>query len=224
MSKFCGKCGFQLDDDARVCGQCGNVVSEEVSANSSGYSSAGKKSSKKIIVGIVATVAVITVAIIVIMNIIGSNSYKSVIDTYINSSLKTADATAVMELFPDEFLSYALKKENMSRREAADELQEQLDKTVDMIDSYCDDWSVSYEITDTHDSSKADIRLLSEDCEDLYGFTVSDEKEVTVEVSVSANVDGEIKDQTQDRDITLIKVGNSWYLWGINGSTFDDMI
>lgn len=224
MSKFCGKCGSQLDDDARVCGQCGNVVSEEVPTNNSGYSSTRKKGSKKIIIGIVATVVVITVAIIVIMNIIGSNSYKAVIDTYINSSLKTADATAVMELFPDEFLSYALKEENMSRREAADELQEQLDNAVDMIDSYCDDWSVSYEITDTHDSSKADIKLLSEDCEDLYGFTVSDEKEVTVEVSVSANVDGEIKDQTQDMDITLIKVGNSWYLWGINGSTFDDMI
>ena len=224
MSKFCGKCGAQLDNDARVCGRCGNVVSEDISLNNIGDSPQKKRRTKKLFIGVVATVAVMAVAIVVFVNIICSNSYKAVIDTYINSNLKNADATAFMELFPDEFLSYVLREENMSRREAADELQKQLDSSVNMIDSYYNDWSVSYEITDTHDSSNADIKLLSKDCEDLYGFTVSAEKEVTVEVLVSATVDGETKEKTQDIDITLIKVDNSWYLWGLNGSTFDDML
>ena len=32
MSKFCGNCGAELTDDAKVCGQCGTPV-ERVSAN-----------------------------------------------------------------------------------------------------------------------------------------------------------------------------------------------
>lgn len=224
MSKFCGKCGAQIDDDARICGQCGNVVSEDVLVNKSSYLPTRKKGKKKIIIGSVATVAAIVVAIIVMVNVIGSNSYKSVIDTYINASMKTADATTLMELFPDEFLSYVLKEEDMGRREAANQLQKQLDSSVDMLNSYYDDWSVSYEITDTKDSSSADVKFLSDDCKDLYGFTVSAEKEVDVEVTVSTTKDGETDTNIQNTDITLIKVDNSWYLWGINGTTFDKML
>lgn len=224
MSKFCGKCGAQLDNDARVCGRCGNVVSEDISLNNIGDSPQKKRRTKKLIIGIVATVAAIVVAIIVMVNVIGSNSYKSVIDTYINASMKTADATTLMELFPNEFLSYVLKEEDMGRREAANQLQKQLDSSVDMLNSYYDDWSVSYEITDTTDSSSADVKFLSDDCKDLYGFTVSAEKEVDVEVTVSTTKDGETDTKIQNTDITLIKVDNSWYLWGINGTTFDKML
>ncbi len=225
MSKFCGNCGSQMDDNAVVCGNCGCSMSDNKTTfkPSDPEQDKAKKSKIKKIIGICAAVVAVALVVVICFNFIGGRSYKSVVDTYIEASIKEPDAAAALELFPDELLSKSLRDEGMTRTEAVKKLQDSLDSAVEQIEKYCDDWSVSWEVVDIVDASNSEVKYLSDDCEDLYDFKVSAKKDLTVEIAVEVTVDGETKTNTQDLDLTLIKSGKSWYLWGIEGSSIDSL-
>lgn len=225
MSKFCGNCGAQMDDNAIVCGNCGcNMSDNQPNFKPSDPEKAKANKKKiKIIAGVGTAVIAVVLAVVICVNFIGGRSYKSTIDTYITSSIEKPDAAAVLELFPDELLSKALMDEDMSRTEGIEQLQDTLDSAVEYIEEYCDDWSVTWEIIDETDASKSEVKYLSEDCEDQFDFSVSAKKDVTVELNVEVTVDGNTDTRTQEMELTLIKSGKSWYLWGINGSSIDSL-
>lgn len=93
MSKFCGNCGAQLDDSAKVCGYCGVALSNE-QANISATSIPGivsetdkekaAKIKKLIKMGAIAIVAIIV--LFVGFNIISSfTGYKGVVRKVVNA-------------------------------------------------------------------------------------------------------------------------------------------
>lgn len=225
MSKFCGNCGAQMEDSAVVCGNCGCSMSDNQPNFKPSDPEKAKANKKKIKMAIGVGVAVLAVVLVIVIcvNFIGGRSYKSTVDTYIESSIKEPDAATVLELFPDELLSKALRDENMSRTEGIEKLQDSLDRAVEYIEDYCDDWSVTWEITDEVDALKSEVKYLSEDCDDEFDFSVSAKKDVTVEMNVEVTTDGKTDTRTQEIDLTLIKSGKSWYLWGINGSSIDSL-
>lgn len=220
MSKFCGNCGAQMDDNTVVCGNCGCKVSNNQIGNFKETNA--KKGSKKKIIKICATLLVVVLIIVISLNFIGGRSYKSVVDTVIEATVKEPDAIAFFELFPQEILIQALRDEEISRTEAINEMQDTLDSEVERIEKYCDDWSVSWEIIDTVDASNSEVKYLSADYEELYDFKVSAKKDLTVEVTINVTVDGETKTEVEDCDLTLIKSGKLWYLLGIDGTNIDD--
>ena len=60
MSKFCGNCGFKLEDDARVCGKCGNTLGN--------VKQSPDNSKEKIVkIGIAALVVVLVIALVCII-------------------------------------------------------------------------------------------------------------------------------------------------------------
>lgn len=93
MSKFCGNCGAQLDDSAKVCGYCGVALSnEQVNTNATPIpgivSEADKekaaKTKKFIKLGAIAIVAIIVLS--VGFNIISSfTGYKGVVRKVVNA-------------------------------------------------------------------------------------------------------------------------------------------
>lgn len=226
MSKFCGNCGSQMEDSAVICGNCGCRLSDNPApvVINSAVTTSEKKGSKKKIIGI--GVAVVAVALIVVLcfTFLGGRSEKAVVETYIKSGIENPDAASLVELFPEEFLTYQLREEGMSRTEAIKEMQETLDNVYEQIDKYCDDWSVSWEITDTLDASDSEVKYLSADCKDLYGFEVSGQKDLTVEMTIEITKDGEKSSKVQECDLQIIKIGKSWYLWGINGSSMNSFL
>jgi hypothetical protein len=96
-----------------------------------------------------------------------------------------------------------MKEENMTKKEMTEELQDSLD----MIHRYYDDVEISYEITDTDDFGKDDLKDIKETYKEI-GVKVKDA--MVVEVEVTMELDGDERTTTQD--LTLIKVGGSWYL------------
>lgn len=221
MSKFCGKCGTMLNDDARVCGNCGENMSEDISVRNNGSKKKGLN--KKVIIAIVAVVLIGGLITFISLTFFGGRAYEEVIKKYISASTENPDAYELMTLIPDEVLDKTIKDSGVSRREGIEETQDSLEQSIGYFDDYYDEWSIAYEIVNVDDSSKNEIEMLSDDCEDLFGFTVSDEKEITLELSVNTVVDGEKDTQTQDMKITVIKVNGDWYLWEIDGKAIDSL-
>ena len=226
MSKFCGNCGAQMDDSAVICGNCGCSMAnnQPTFTPSNPEQEKAKKCKRKKIIGICSSVLAIVLIVIICFTYLGGRSEKTVVETYIKSGVENPDAASLVELFPEEFVTYQLRKEGMSRTEAIKEMQETLDNVYDQIDKYCDDWSVSWEIIDTIDASDSEVKYFSADCKDLYGFEVSGQKDLTVEMTVEITKDGEKNIKDQECDLQIIKIGKSWYLWGINGSSMNSFL
>ena len=209
MSKFCGNCGFKLGDDARVCGNCGNTLGN--------VKQSPDNSKEKIVkIGIAALVVVLVIALGV--NFITRRSYKKTIETYVSAFGETTDAEDLIDLFPEAIIEEELKEAGMSKSELFKELQEELDDEMSYLEEECDDWNVSWEIIKEKDASKSEIKYLSEDCKDKYDFKVDDKKDVTIELTLEAEKDGEEKSNEDEIEISLIKIGNKWYLWGVEGN------
>lgn len=210
---FCGKCGAKNDDSAVFCAECGNRIAAaqpaapaapattEAPATATGSKPGFTLNNRNI--GIIAVAAVAALALIIgCFFIFGGRSYKDVVKDYFKATEK-ADAKLMMELLPDDLIKYVMKEEDMTRKEMVEDLQDSLD----MIHRYYDDVKISYEITDTDDFDKDDLKDIKEDYKEI-GVKVKDA--MVVEVEVTMELDG--NERTTTQELTLIKVGGSWYL------------
>jgi hypothetical protein len=96
-----------------------------------------------------------------------------------------------------------MKEEDMTKKEMTEDLQDSLD----MIHRYYDEVKISYEITDTEDFDKDELKEIKEMYEEI---DVKVKDAMIVEVEVTMELDGDERTTTQE--LTLIKVGGSWYL------------
>lgn len=208
---FCGKCGAKNDDSAVFCAECGNrfqAAAPVAPADPAAPAAAtGSKPGFKLdnrMIGIIAVVGVAVLALIITcFFIFGGRSYKAVVkDTF--KAIETADAKLMMELLPDEMIKSIMKDEDMTKKEMTEQLQDMLDYMFRGADKI----KITYEITDTEEVDKDDLKDLKEEYKDEYDIKVKDA--MIVEVEVTVKVDGE--KTTEDMDLYLIKVGGSWYL------------
>ncbi len=209
---FCPKCGNQLADNSVVCPICGEQFSTGIVKN------------KNRAIGIAAVVIAVVLLFVGVTSVFGGRSREDVVDVLFDSMLLNADAKAFIELFPEELVNAELKENDMTRKEAINELQDELEDVAYYIGYYIDDYTFTYEIVDTYDMDKETVKDLSDDCKEEWGFKVSDAKIVTVEFTVEATVLGSTEKESYDMDITMIKTGRSWYLWVVDGDSFDDLI
>ena len=213
---FCGKCGAKNDDSAVFCAECGNriqaaapVAPAAPAANPAPAAAPVATGSKPGFtlnnrnIGIIAVAAVAVIALLIsCFFIFGGRSYKDVVRDYFKATEK-ADAKLMMELLPDDLIKYVMKEEDMTKKEMTEELQDSLD----MIHRYYDEVKISYEITDTEDFDKDELKEIKEMYEEI---DVKVKDAMIVEVEVTMELDGDERTTTQE--LTLIKVGGSWYL------------
>jgi uncharacterized membrane protein YvbJ len=213
---FCGKCGAKNDDSAVFCAECGNriqaaapVAPAAPAANPAPTAAPVATGSKPGFtlnnrnIGIIAVAAVAVIALLIsCFFIFGGRSYKDVVKDYFKATEK-ADAKLMMELLPDDLIKYVMKEEDMTKKEMTEELQDSLD----MIHRYYDEVKISYEITDTEDFDKDELKEIKEMYEEI---DVKVKDAMIVEVEVTMELDGDERTTTQE--LTLIKVGGSWYL------------
>ena len=207
---FCGKCGAKNDDSAVFCAECGNRIAaaqpaapaaSDIPANPAGSKPGFTLNNRNI--GIIAVAAVAVLALLIsCFFIFGGRSYKDVVKDYFKA-METADAKLMMELLPEDMIKSIMKDEDMTKKEMTEDLQDSLD----MIHRYYDEVKISYEITDTEDFDKDDLKDIKENYKEI-GVKVKDA--MTVEVEVTMELDG--KERTTTQELTLIKVGGSWYL------------
>lgn len=201
MSKFCEKCGSEMNDTDKVCPNCGAAVEEKSTKkdvqkdvkenNNSNTVNATEKDNKKTIaiVGIIASAVI--VLLIAIFSIV-SNAYKAPIKNYFNGMQKQ-NSKIYVKAYPD------FMKDKMSDK-YDDDYMEKMMKSYEK--KYGDKIKISFKVLDKTKIDKDDLKDVKESLDNKY----SDEKiKVTdgYEVCVKATIKGS---DDKDVDYTTMKV------------------
>lgn len=198
---FCENCGTKNDNNVEFCANCGAKLSKRTDAKKLG------KNRKVGIIGVaVATVIVVLLCVI----LFGGRSYKATIEQYVDAQFD-ANAEAIFDLMPQKMIDYELEEDGYDPDDLAsliDKLNEQLQNQLDYIDSYLSEgWEITYEILDAEDVKGEDL----DDIKNAYekaDVKVSAAKRVELELTLTA----EETESSNSMDISLIKVGRSWYV------------
>lgn len=214
---FCGKCGAKCEDDVLFCETCGARLKDQRIAQDEELvqelpifeisSPSARARNRR--VGILAVAAAVLVLLIALFALFGGRSYKKTVEECMDAIFE-ADAAAIVALFPDDVIDYALEEAGYSEDEMH-EMLEELSTTLQdqraMLDYYLGkNWSVSYEVGADEDLSPEEIVGLIESYEGL--IEIKDAKLVTVELTYQFS--GTENNSTME--IPIIKVGRSWYI------------
>lgn len=206
---FCTKCGAKNDDDAVFCLECGAKFGGGQAARSSAPAAASPNDKNRK-VGMIAVGVAVVIVIGLVIALFGGRSYKATVKKYVNASFEP-DAKAIMKLFPKKMLDYAMEEEGYDDDDLdalIDEGNDALQSQIDYIEEYLGkDWKLSYEIVSTENIKGRELKELKDGYKDM-DIKVSAAKSVEVEFTVKA---GETEN-SNSMNISLIKVGRSWYL------------
>lgn len=208
---FCGKCGAQNADNAEFCAQCGEKLKKITpTATETETISVPNQNDKNRKVGMIAVAVAIVAVIIICVTLFGGRGYKSTVKKFIDA-MNDADAEAMVELMPEGVVDYALEQSGYYSDDLdylIEVLDESLEDTMDSLDSYLgEDWEISYEILDTDNIKGDDLDTLKDEYEE-FDVKVSAAKDVEIKLTVKADE----TESSNSINLTLIKVGRSWYL------------
>lgn len=209
MAKFCANCGAPMDDEDRVCGQCGTPVesaSAEEPANQQGTATQatakGNKSGNivKIAIAAVAAVVVLTVGVNVAGNFTG---YKGTLNKMTTALQKNDTATL-------EGLASSISDETVSEYYGEKSLYTQYDNLIsNTLDKYEEKVGnikkISYEITDSTEMSDRRLQNTLDSLTDAYNMDTSDIKKI-VEVECKITVKGANKKSASYNAVNLYMV------------------
>lgn len=161
-------------------------------------------------VGIITVAGMAVVLMIAAISLFGGRSYKATVEQYLNAQFEV-DSETILKLLPKEMLAFVLESEGYDEKEQdqlIDKLNETIQVQVDSFERYFgEDWKVSFEILDTQDVSGGELEALKKDYGDI-NVKVSAAKTVSVRFTVTADE----KKNSNTMDVSVIKVGRSWYL------------
>ncbi len=206
---FCGKCGAKNTDNVEFCTNCGAKLNKSTSTRTAAVSlvTQNEKNRK---VGMIAVAVIVVLVIILGVVLFGGRSYKATVKKFVDATFD-ADAKAIVDLMPEEVITYALEQEGYESGELndfIDEGDEALQEQLDSLNGYLGEgWKISYNITDEEDVKGDDLDDVKDAYEDV-DIKVSSAKNVEIVITVS----GDETESSNTLDISLIKIGRSWYL------------
>lgn len=205
---FCGKCGTQNADGVAFCAGCGAALGGAKKAKKFDLSKINiNLKDRKTLIGLGAGVLVLIVLLVLLFS---GRSAKGTAEAFMDAMID-ADSEAMFELVPDKVMDYLMEEEGMTKRdlkEMYEELDEELADTYEwMEDYYGGKLKITYEIVDEEDVDKDDL----EDIKELYeevDVKVKDAKVFEIKMTMKVGSHKE----TQNLELTVIKVGGSWYI------------
>ena len=231
---FCTKCGAKNDDNAKFCVECGNKLEQVIPAGQkvqqgdASYVPSGNQQGeiprfipsdrmekrKNSLFGSIKPVPVIvTVLLVIAVLLLGKMLFsggqeKKLIKNFVKAEME-GNAKVLINMLPDEMFRLA-EKEGMDKEELTDKMDEMLQSAQSSLKSMLgEEWSYSYKIQKMEKMSKEEIQekekdYADEDCE----LEIKEGKTVTVELTSK----GKDKENSQEINIGIIKVGKKWYL------------
>lgn len=214
---FCGNCGTQNPDHAVFCKICGFQLKPQAGAYSAtklparnqhrrpGVKQKRRKNSPvKLAIIVLLAIVLLGAALL----IFGGRSYKATVKQFFNAQFEV-DAKKILKLLPDGVIEYTIREEDFDDLdEMIDEMNDSIQDQIDYIERYLgSDWSASYQIASVENMPKDELESLKRTYKKL-GVKVSAAKTVELELTVKA---GETE-SSNSMDLSLIKVGNSWYI------------
>ncbi len=208
MNEFCQNCGNPLEEGATFCSNCGANIEAAAPADENIINKLLKEP-KKLIIGLVAILVV--VALIVGITSIASNAYTKAIDNYIAVTFE-GKSKAIKNLAPKAYWEYLEDEEDETLDDMIEDYEDNWDDTIDVLeDQFGDKIKVTYEIEDKDDLSKKKIEKINEALEDSYDFKENSVKK-GYKLDVEMKIKGSEDDDKTDSELTVVKIGGSWYL------------
>lgn len=200
MAKFCGECGMQLDDDARVCGRCGTPVDKEIPIPGPNPNKLKKKIKIMISFIIVAIIAVI--AFNIASSFIGSKGLvRKVMKAY-----KNYDIQGLMSLSSDMYYYGSEDESQMYFENSVGSDQDEYEEKVGHS------YRLSYDINEIYDLSERRQDEMLDSIEYTYpDFDVDTISKISV-ASLNVTVKQGKKSITRNVNITMSKEGKDWKL------------
>lgn len=215
---FCGNCGSQNPDGLTKCAVCGAPLTEEKKSGKAAKFDL-KNMDRNKLTGYAVIAAVALVVVILLIVIFSGRSDTSTLKKYVKAAYDL-DAKKIVNLYPDVIFKMAAEEEDISKGEAKDEAIDDLqDELEDLADKYDDIEfdeikSIKVEIRDEDKLTKKQVRELNEMYEDEYDMKLKAKEMKNCEVKITGKHDG---DKFNFKvNITLIKIGGSWYLMDPN--------
>lgn len=207
MAKYCGNCGAELVDNAKVCGQCGIPV-DGISARVSGLKTANLEKQKKIkkTVKLIGVLVVIVVVAVVGLKIASKFTGCNGLLRKVMTAYENYDIDMLISLSSDMYY-YGEEDwvENYFEYSVGDDL-DSFESTVGHS------YKLSYEVDEIYPLSDRKLNMLMDTIESEYpDFDASAIKKVVV---AEINVEAKQGDNSVERDlsITMTKEGSSWKL------------
>ena len=227
MSKFCGNCGMQVDDNAQVCGYCGNP-----------FSSAGKKGGavpgldkikgslnddkvKKLLPIIGGAVAGVIVLVVALVLILGNTGKKGLVKDFAKD-LKAENLEALVSEASDLYGNEDDKE---------DVVEEQMDDLIDLMDDKADGLkSIKVDKFKAKKISENKVNKLKDVVDDDKDCDIdSDSIKEVYEIDVSFKIKGEktktfkLKDYSDNAHFYAIKESGKWKYFLYPGDFFDEI-
>ena len=211
MAKFCGNCGTQLDDDARVCGCCGTPVDGE-KVKTKTINPGTKKKIKTIGILSLMGIVVLIAGIITFNTISYMNGYEKPIKEFVS---------AMSDFDIDKLLT--VSSEIGMTDDSMYDIDEELSSVISsVLDNY--EFSVGYdvkldcEVTESYILPERKYLELTNYIEEMYYYDTSYINDIAyAKVDIIAKgVDGE--KTFSDQNVYVIKEDGKWgvYLGNVN--------
>lgn len=234
---FCPNCGNQLPDGSRFCGKCGTQLDVSPGVQPTGvpgpYAPVAEKPKSKagLVIGIVAAVVVVAgiVAAIVfgVTSCVGgastgsaqgvvngvNSAFVTMTDGDFSSSALSSGMDQLIDLMPSEVIETALREDGMTREEVSDEMEDMFGE-LDEYSSYMGLIDIKLNATLGTQLSSDELSDVNDDLIDGGASAPAAEGyHIGLDIEVSAL--GETESQSVDESgLIAVRVGNGWYLWG----------
>ena len=210
MSKYCPECGAEINDEAKVCEQCGTAI--ETAIEKPAEDKAAKKKKILILAGVIAgAVLVVVIALVILISSIVSSFGAEGTAKKFAKAMAAENTKKMISLTSDVYKEYY---EFYQEKYDVDELEEEYEQELEYVNSFFEnyagsDYKLKYEIED--------VDFYSEDMlDDMYGWyedtydvdTDVIKESAMVEVEFQVSKDG--KDYFYDVDLVMVKENNTW--------------
>lgn len=219
-TRFCSNCGAEIGDE-QYCINCGastnnmNVSYKTTKTFTNNKTVSGKLSKKFLLI---IPIALILVCAIILISNLGKSCEdvaSAVVDVEFGcTSRKVVEKYA--DVLPKKYFDYIVEEGKDWLWDDADgwidyQYEDNYSDNVDKYKSkFGDDYKYSFRITNEVEYDKEKLESYSEECKQ-YDITPKAAKDVTIKVRVTGNDTG--SDYTID--VTMVKIGSSWYLLDI---------
>lgn len=199
MSKYCMKCGKQIEEKDLHCPYCGAV--QENNFEVKDLSSQKENKQKDVLVPIVAVCAVILVVIIVVLNLFVFNKgYESPIESLFDA-IESEDVDDLEDALPD----YLIDSDDYDD-DSGQSMLKMLSASVEMI--YGDDFDISYKVLDKKSIEKDELKDLEKSIKKEYNEKADVDK--GYKVKIQAIIEGDKTSNKNETTINIYKIDGKW--------------
>lgn len=212
MAKFCGNCGMEMEDNAKVCGKCGTPYGNTSTQAAKKIPGVGevnpenKKRIKRTIRLIIAGIVLVAVAVGAFNVLSEFTGYKGALRKVI-SAYEAYDMNTLFSMTSDA--AFYSNDQVAQEEYYADLVSDRLDQYESQVGR---DIKITYVVDDAYKLSERKLESLLSHLESSYEYDTSDIKEV-MSVELTITIKGNKGNTRSTGTLLFIKEDNSWKVY-----------